>query len=60
MWGSNEAFRIYGLTTNESNTLPFDLVKEIPLNEDRAKMILHKPYNLTVLFEAILDVIEDE
>ncbi len=35
MWGSDEAFRIYGLEPTPDNLLPFDLVKGIPLAEDR-------------------------
>ena len=35
MWGSDEAFRIYGLEPTPDNLLPFDIVKGIPLAEDR-------------------------
>lgn len=35
MWGSDEAFRIYGLEPTADNSLPFDVVKEIPLPEYR-------------------------
>jgi len=35
MWGSDEAFRIYGLELTEDRSLPYDVVKEIPLPEER-------------------------
>jgi PAS domain S-box-containing protein len=35
MWGSDEAFRIYGLAPTPDNSLLFDIVKGIPLAEDR-------------------------
>jgi len=35
MWGSDEAFRVYGLVKTEDNQLPFALVREIPLPEYR-------------------------
>jgi len=38
MWGSNEAAKIYGLTTETDNTLPFDLVMKIPLPEERPRL----------------------
>jgi PAS domain S-box-containing protein len=38
MWGSDEAFRIYGLEPSPDNTLPFDLVKLVPLPEYRPAM----------------------
>jgi PAS domain S-box-containing protein len=38
MWGSDEAFRVYGLVKTEGNLLPFALVRDIPLPEYRAEM----------------------
>jgi PAS domain S-box-containing protein len=38
MWGSDEAFRVYGLTPTSDNTLPYDVVKEIPLPEHRQEL----------------------
>ncbi|MEX1309706.1 MAG: PAS domain S-box protein [Candidatus Sulfomarinibacteraceae bacterium] len=38
MWGSDEAFRIYGLTLAPGNTLPYDLVKQVPLPDDRPRL----------------------
>jgi PAS domain S-box-containing protein len=35
MWGSDEAFRIYGLQVTPDNSLPFEIVREIPLPEYR-------------------------
>jgi PAS domain S-box-containing protein len=38
VWGSDEAFRIYGLRTTPEHTLPYDIVKEIPLPDDRPRL----------------------
>lgn len=38
MWGSDEAFRVYGLESNPGNCLPYEIVKEIPLPEARPKL----------------------
>jgi PAS domain S-box-containing protein len=38
MWGSAEAFRIYGLPATPDHSLPFDIVKEIPLPEYRPRL----------------------
>ena len=38
MWGSDEAFRIYGLALEPDNTLPYDLVKQVPLPDDRPRL----------------------
>jgi PAS domain S-box-containing protein len=35
MWGSDEAFRIYGLHPTPNNSLPFEVVKDVPLPEHR-------------------------
>jgi PAS domain S-box-containing protein len=40
IWGSEEAFRIYGLELTNDNSLPLDLVQKIVLPEDRPKMDL--------------------
>ncbi|MEW6336065.1 MAG: PAS domain-containing hybrid sensor histidine kinase/response regulator [Acidobacteriota bacterium] len=54
MWGSDEAFRIYGLELTADNSLPFEVVKHIPLAEHRpaldealANLIRHgTPYEI--------------
>ncbi len=38
MWGSDEAFRVYGLELNPDNSLPYDIVKKIALPEARPKL----------------------
>ena len=38
MWGSDEAFRIYGLTLEPDHTLPYDLVRDVPLPDDRPRL----------------------
>ncbi|MCU0304843.1 MAG: PAS domain S-box protein [Thermoanaerobaculales bacterium] len=38
MWGSDEAFRIYGLTPSPDRSLPYDIVKSVPLPEHRAEL----------------------
>jgi len=40
IWGSDEACRIYGLTTGPENTLPYHIVREIPLPEYRPRLDL--------------------
>ena len=54
MWGSDEAFRIYGLELTPGNSLPFELAKQVPLPEYRAAMdqamhelvTLGRPYSI--------------
>ncbi len=38
MWGSDEAFRVYGLALNPENSLPYEIVKEISLPEARPEL----------------------
>ena len=38
IWGSDEAARIYGVTAKPDNTLPYDIVKNFPLPEDRPRL----------------------
>jgi two-component system cell cycle sensor histidine kinase/response regulator CckA len=38
MWGSDEAFRIYGLTRTPDNSLPYEVVKGVPLPEHRPEL----------------------
>jgi len=38
MWGSDEAFHVYGLVKTENNQIPFAAVRDIPLPEYRAQM----------------------
>lgn len=38
IWGSDEAFKIYGLGKNEESILPPDIVKNIPIEEDRSRL----------------------
>jgi PAS domain S-box-containing protein len=49
MWGSDEAFRVYGLELNPDNSLPYDIVKTFPLPEERP-----------VLDRAMADLIEKQ
>jgi len=38
VWGSDEAFRIYGLPEEPDHTLPYDIVKTVPLPEFRPQL----------------------
>ncbi|MBI5524053.1 MAG: response regulator [Desulfarculus sp.] len=38
VWGSAEAFRIYGLPINATKTMDFGQVQQIPLREDRPRL----------------------
>lgn len=38
MWGSDEAFRIYGLPPTPDNSLPYEIAKSIPLPEYRSEL----------------------
>lgn len=38
MWGSDEAFRVYGLPITPDHSLPYDEVRHIPLDDDRPRL----------------------